>query len=109
MRWVVLLALLPLAAGAQPAFGPLRLDDSLSTTVTFPAIDLMDSGSARCIWGSLDSSRAYAYGQMLCADGAPSGSRIVYRDMPRGQLTCAPHLTIVTLPSGEEARLTDYS
>jgi hypothetical protein len=105
----MLLALLPLVCGAQTGFGPLRLDDSLSSTVSFAAIDLMDSGSVRCLWGSLDSSRAYAYGQMLHDNGELSGSRITYRDMPKGQLTCAPHLTMVTLPSGAQARLTDYS
>jgi hypothetical protein len=105
---ILLLALMPLTAGAQYRFGPVRLDDRADTLFFYP---LMRGNAADllCVWASATDAHLAAIGQRMSLGGDAIGGRITYEDLPVGQATCPASVQFVMLPTGEEIRLLHHS
>ena len=108
MKWIFFFALLPLVVQAQTTFGPVRLDGGVAEAYYYPQVNVSAENQLLCTWTSY-AQRVKSNGQAAGFDGSLVGPRMVYEDVDRGQLTCAPELTILPTASGGEARLYFHS
>ena len=105
---ILLLALLPLTAGAQYTFGPVRLDNGEDNLFYYPLIQA-NAADLLCMWASTSDTHLAAYGQRLSLSGNVIGERQTYEDIPVGQATCPASMQFVPLLGGGEIRLLHHS